>query len=169
MPKQEKIEELTEAFPITGGRVSLAVSHSDIAYYWHPKKNCGFGPEDFSYGSEIQAWWICDKARDHVFQKSIKMRVRSAKTKTNGCPFCRGIRLSPTNWLAAYPELVAEFHPTKNGKLKPNGILATSVKKFHWRCSTCKLEWQMRAFQRIAEGMEWIVPSTEKSILVVVQ
>jgi hypothetical protein len=152
MSKPKKIEELTEAFPITGRRVSLAVSHPDIACYWHPKKNCGFGPEDFSYGSETNAWWICDEAKDHVFQKSIKMRVRAAKAKTNGCPFCRGIRLSPTNWLAAYPKLVAEFHPTKNGKLTPKTVVAFSTKPIYWNCLKCGNVYKTKVYSRAYNG-----------------
>ncbi len=152
MSKPKKIEELTEAFPITGRRVSIVVSHPDIACFWYYKKNCGFGPEDFSYGSETKVWWFCNVAKDHVFQKSIKMRVRAATKKTNGCPFCRGIRLSRTNWLAAYPGLVKEFHPTKNGKLTPETVVAFSTQPIYWKCSDCGNVYKTKVYSRAYNG-----------------
>jgi hypothetical protein len=45
----------------------------------------------------------------------------------------------------ASPELVAEWHPTKNGKLRPETIVATSEKKVWWKCAAGPdHEWQAK-------------------------
>ncbi|MBP5404002.1 MAG: zinc-ribbon domain-containing protein [Elusimicrobiaceae bacterium] len=41
-----------------------------------------------------------------------------------------------------YPELVKEWHPTKNGFLTPNNCKAGSVYKVWWKCSKCGYEWK---------------------------
>ena len=33
-----------------------------------------------------------------------------------------------------YPEIAKEWHPTKNGDLKPNEVLPGSAKKVWWKC-----------------------------------
>jgi very-short-patch-repair endonuclease len=40
-----------------------------------------------------------------------------------------------------FPDIAKEWHPTKNGKLKPNNITAYSNKKVWWKCSKCGNEW----------------------------
>lgn len=41
-----------------------------------------------------------------------------------------------------YPELVAEWHPVKNGNLKPENFSYNSHKKVWWQCPDCEYEWQ---------------------------
>ena len=37
-------------------------------------------------------------------------------------------------FLSEYPELVSEWHPTKNGELKPDEVSHGSQKKVWWLC-----------------------------------
>ena len=37
-------------------------------------------------------------------------------------------------YLSSYPELVKEWHPTKNGDLKPENLTCESHKKVWWLC-----------------------------------
>jgi len=37
--------------------------------------------------------------------------------------------------LANYPQLLSEWHPTKNGNLNPENISYGSAKKIWWKCS----------------------------------
>jgi hypothetical protein len=46
------------------------------------------------------------------------------------------------NLEALYPEIAKEWHPTKNGKLKPNMVTSKSSKKIWWKCNLCGYEWQ---------------------------
>ena len=48
---------------------------------------------------------------------------------------CAGQRLSITNSLASrHPEIASEWHPTKNGDLTPDKVVAGSPKKAWWKC-----------------------------------
>ena len=40
-----------------------------------------------------------------------------------------------------FPEIAAEWHPTKNGTLKPDSVLAHSGKRVWWKCGVCGYEW----------------------------
>lgn len=45
------------------------------------------------------------------------------------------IKASPTNnFKFLYPEIAKEFHPTKNGELKPENVTKGSSKKIWWLC-----------------------------------
>jgi hypothetical protein len=51
------------------------------------------------------------------------------------CPFCTGHKVSVTNSLASlHPNLVEQWHPTKNGDLAPEHVVAGTEKKVWWRC-----------------------------------
>ena len=47
------------------------------------------------------------------------------------------------------PELVEEFHPTKNGNLTPDNILAGTNIKIWWKCSDCSYEWDASGSNRL--------------------
>ena len=48
--------------------------------------------------------------------------------------------------------LMAEWHPSKNGNIKPSDIALHSNKYFWWICSKCEHEWQTSANHRASEG-----------------
>ena len=61
--------------------------------------------------------------------------VRSMRKGFTGCPCCAGRQLSVTNSFAArYPQGVALWHPTLNGTLTPDRVLAGSPEKVWWVC-----------------------------------
>lgn len=62
---------------------SLAVTHSDIAAQWHPKRNAKT-PEDYTYGSHHEAWWQCSIYKTHVW----KARISSRTSMLSGCSLC---------------------------------------------------------------------------------
>ncbi|MCQ6348527.1 zinc-ribbon domain-containing protein [Bacillus cereus] len=47
-----------------------------------------------------------------------------------------------------FPELAKEWHPIKNGKLKPNSVKAKSGKKVWWQCPKCQDEWKAQIYAR---------------------
>ena len=110
------------------GLVSLLEGSPDLAEEWHPKKNIDLTPADVSTGSNIKVWWICDIG--HSWKASVKKRV-----KGTGCPYCSGRLPSKENNLAVVnPELAAQWHPGKNGKLTPRKVTPASHKKVWWLC-----------------------------------
>jgi len=60
---------------------------------WHPTKNNGLKPEDFSNYSHKKVWWKCPKGEDHEWETSINNRT---KPKGTGCPFCARQKTSKT-------------------------------------------------------------------------
>ena len=88
----------------------LASRFPDLAKEWHPIKNGGLTPDQVLWGSNRRVWWQC--AHGHVWDARVKSRAAGA-----GCPYCASRQISPgDNDLAAqYPDLAAQWHPTKNG------------------------------------------------------
>lgn len=124
---------------------NITTSHPQIAKEWHPTKNGNLSPNDVSYGSQKRVWWLCDKG--HEWEASIKHRCNGSH-----CPYCSG-RLpikGVTDLATTKPELVSEWHPTKNDPLTPEDVSNGSNKKVWWRC-TLDHEWQAEIFSR-AEG-----------------
>ena len=51
--------------------------------------------------------------------------------------------------LELFPDIAAEWHPTKNGKLKPENVTAHSAKKVWWICPVCGEEWFASVEKRV--------------------
>ncbi|HFN0434633.1 TPA: zinc-ribbon domain-containing protein [Legionella pneumophila] len=103
---------------------------------WHYEKN-NLDPTQVSYGSRSKVWWLCSLG--HEWQATPNSRTRPGGT---GCPYCK--RKMPTtdnNLAVKKPHLVKEWHPLKNGILKPHMVLPRSNKRVWWLCKN-KHEWQ---------------------------
>ena len=121
---------------------SLAYRHPEIAKYWHPTKNGDRTPENTVSG---RFWWQCPHNQDHEWKNSIGNIVKNTK---GICPFCAGRR---QEFEVQYPDLVAEWHPTKNGELKPSDVTAKSGKSVWWKCPKGEdHEWQQAVSRRTA-------------------
>ena len=104
--------------------------YKELCKEFHPAKNGDLRPEDLAYGSSKKVWWICSKG--HEWDANINSRTRLE----SGCPFCSGSKPSEDNNLKVkYPDIAQEFHPSKNGDLKPEGLTVSSGKKVWWICS----------------------------------
>ena len=108
---------------------SLQVTNPDIAFQWHPYKNETLTPLMVTPNSGKRVWWLCQNG--HEWSAVIQSRTRG-----NGCPYCSGFLAIPgENDLATVnPQLAAEWHPTKNGTLKPEAVLPKSNKRVWWIC-----------------------------------
>jgi hypothetical protein len=98
----------------------------------HPTKNrdLGFSPRDLSAGSQRIVWWRCYAGPDHEWQRKV-----AARTLNAGCPFCANYRVSVTNALSVIaPAVARQWHPTKNGALRPRDVVASSERKVWWKC-----------------------------------
>jgi hypothetical protein len=129
----------------------LDVLIPEIAAEWHPTKNGDLTPADVTAGSGRKVWWKCPVADDHEWPAPITNRTGANK---EGCACCRGFRLSVTNRLdTQFPELVAEWHPTKNGDLTPADVIAGSNKKVWWKCPVADdHEWPATPSKRTHSG-----------------
>ena len=115
----------------------------ELAKEWHPTKNGDLKPCDMTCGSKKKIWWQCK--RGHEWQCGIVSR-RSG----NGCPICSGhqVLVGYNDLRTVNSELVKEWHPTKNGNLKPEMFTKASSVKVWWQCSKGH-EWEARIFSRV--------------------
>ena len=105
-----------------------------LSKQWHPVKNGECTPYNMTVGSSKKSWWICEK--EHEWEADI-----GSRNKGNGCPYCSGKKADIHNCLATnYPNLIKEWHSTKNGKLTPYNVTPGSVRKIWWICKN-KHEW----------------------------
>lgn len=109
-------------------------------------KNGDRTPENVVAGSTLNIWWQCPVNPDHVWQSTLDYRTR----RTFSCPYCIARKVSITNSLASiFPEVAAEWHPTKNDDLTPDQVVAGSNKEFWWKCAKDpNHEWQARLVNR---------------------
>ena len=117
---------------------SLAEKYPELAKEWHPTKNGVLTPDDVSYGSVCKVWWLWDCG--HEWEACINDRSHG-----RGCPTCskkkaaanRILNIIKKNGSLAdnYPELAAEWYPTKNGDLKPEDVTVCYKRKVYWKCS----------------------------------
>ena len=91
-------------------------------------------------GTNKKAWWKCPKGPDHEWESTLDKRSNAGR----GCPFCAGKAASITNSLSSlFPDLIPNWHPTKNGDLTPYDVVAQSHKKIWWQCQLApNHEWQ---------------------------
>ncbi|MCR8666237.1 zinc-ribbon domain-containing protein [Aestuariibaculum sp. M13] len=124
---------------------SLATLKPDLAREWHPTKNGNLSPYDVSPGSSKKVWWVCPKGEGHEWEAMVNNR-----TKGSGCAVCVNQTVVDSNCLENVdPELAKQWHPTKNGNLKPKDITFGSTKKVWWQCPKGKNhEWKTSPSRR---------------------
>lgn len=113
----------------------LATVFPHIAAEWHPTKNA-FSASDVVGKSNKKVWWQC--INGHEWEAKINNRTSNKQ----GCPVCSGRKTLPGfNDLATkYPDIAAEWHPTKNPVLSSR-IAPKSNKKVWWQCANGH-EWE---------------------------
>ena len=135
--------------PVCAGKVALpgkndlASRYPQLAAQWHPSKNGPLEPESVLPGSHRYVWWVCGQG--HEWRAQIKSRVSGC-----GCPVCANREILPEqNDLASrYPQLAAQWHPTKNGALRPDQLAPGSRRKVWWICG---------------KGHEWLAAVSSRS------
>lgn len=128
---------------------SLAETHPEVAKQWHPTKNEDLTPFNVTSGSGKKVWWKCDKGDDHEWKSSIDSRSIGT-----GCPVCDGKKIVKSNCLGTtHPNLSKEWHPTKNGNLRAENVVAGSMKKIWWKCDKGEdHEWSSSIATRALRG-----------------
>lgn len=133
---------------------SLADRSPGIAAEWHPTKNGDLGAADVANARNAEAWWLCSRCGES-WKSSINGRVRRQRIN---CPDCNrsagaAARARPESGQSLgdrYPELVNQWHPTKNGGATPFDVGPGSHRKVFWLCETCGKEWQTSVYSRAA-------------------
>ena len=134
--KPDRGESLQERFP-------------SLCKEWHSAKNGSLKPSMLKPGSNKKVWWQCNKSTDHIWQAQPNLR-----TKGNGCPFCRGLKVAKSNCLSTtHPQIAKQWHKTKNASLRPTGVTKGSAKRVWWQCTKEKSHsWQMPIAARTGQN-----------------
>lgn len=120
--------------------------NAELMKEWDWERNSNLDPNHLFSNSSKKAWWICSKC-GYRWETSIERRA----IRNHGCLNCtHQATVSGVNDLATlYPEVAKEWHPTKNGPLKPTDIRPKSNKKYWWKCAKCGYDWQASGNSRI--------------------
>lgn len=96
---------------------------------WDYSKN-EMTPSEVTPCSNIYIYWKCHKC-GHEWKAKLSNRVNG-----RGCPLCSNKVVVPgRNDLATtHPELANEWHPTRNGSLKPTDVTYGMRNKVWWLC-----------------------------------
>ena len=118
----------------------------DLMLDWNPLNNSGIRPEDLTSGSHQVVVWTCHKCgrrwscqvRNRIQGTGCTCDAMARKTAS-----LRKKLVARDGSLAEHrPDLAAQWHPTKNGSLKPEYIPYGSNKRLWWKCTQCGYEWQ---------------------------
>jgi len=105
----------------------------EIAKDWHPTKNKGASPKNFTYGTAKKVWWLCSKG--HSYEAAILSRT----SQRSGCPKCSNqsskpeIRiLSELNWF--FDEVISRYKidSVEIDIFIPSINLGIEYDGFHW-------------------------------------
>ena len=119
-------------------------TNPELLREWHQEKNSGIDPKSLSAASTKKVWWRCLKNPSHEWPAIVGNRAR----KGRGCPYCAGKRTIPEESVAALrPELMKEWHPTKNKNIDPHSLSLGSMKRVSWLCGAGH-EWNTLLFVR---------------------
>ena len=99
---------------------------------WDYELNKDFDIKTILTGSNKKVWWICLKC-GYKWQARIIDRAKN----NNVCLACANkVLVIGFNDLATkFPEITKEWHPTKNGDLTPQDVIATTRRKVWWQCT----------------------------------
>ena len=115
---------------ILEGFNDLATTHPAIAAEWSKSRNKDLQPNQVSKGFTKKVWWECSNG--HEWQSTVNNRTNLGR----GCPICTGqIRVEGVNDLThSHPKLAREWHPTRNGALKPSQVGKGTIRPVWWQC-----------------------------------
>ena len=124
----------------------------ELAKEWHPTRNGDLKPSNVTVNSSKKVWWLLSyddantgKHFDFEWEAAIYSR-----SKGNGCPYLanKNVLKGFNDLQTVNPVIASEWHPTKNGDLKPTHITAGSKEKVWWKCSVCGYEWKSKICNR---------------------
>lgn len=132
-------------------RQSLQDVMPQTAAEWHPTLNGDLTPADVLPGSSAKAWWRCSVC-GHEWRTTVASRGR----RGSGCQKCwhvrRGVlRATPKpgkSFADVRPDVAAEWHPIRNGGLRPTDVKPASNKRVWWRCNQGH-EWSVAPCDRL--------------------
>lgn len=113
----------------------LALARKDMLNQWDYEQNL-INPFNITVGSKIKVWWKC------CFGHRWLATPNNRCNKNSRCPYCfHKLPTKETCLEFTNPNLIKEWHPTKNGVMKPSDFLPKSHKRVWWKCKSGH-EWE---------------------------
>ena len=121
----------------------LAATNPELAAQWHTTKNGDLKPAQATVSTDKKVWWLLsydvpidypvEYLRGKHFDFEWKASINS-RNRGTGCPYLAGKAVWPgfNDLATTNPELAAQWHPTKNGNLRPTQVTANSNRKVWW-------------------------------------
>jgi DNA-directed RNA polymerase subunit RPC12/RpoP len=119
--------------PYCSGRLptndkNLAVVNPLLSVQWHPTLNAPLTADQVTPISNKKAWWVCENG--HEWKSSV-----SNRSQGKNCPYCAHQKISPEmSLLVVYPQIAKEWHPSRNGLVRPEDVFPNSNKRYWWKC-----------------------------------
>ncbi|MBO4294016.1 MAG: zinc-ribbon domain-containing protein [Alphaproteobacteria bacterium] len=133
---------------VLSGYNDLATKYPEVAKEWHPTKNGSLTPSSVTWGSNKKVWWLCPNC-GYEWEAIINKRTTSGEKCPCCGPIAKQIKIGFNDLKTTHPELVAEWHPTKNGELTPDNVTFGSNKTVFWICPVCHNEYDARVADRV--------------------
>ncbi|MBE5806219.1 MAG: hypothetical protein E7313_05875 [Clostridiales bacterium] len=138
------------------------IDDKDLMEEWDYENNdkLNIFPNDITIGSHKKVFRKCKKC-GYLWQAVVKCRTRK-DGKAIGCPECGKRTLSKIHATpiagvndleSQFPDIAREWHPTKNGDLKPSQVLKKSGYRVWWKCSLCGNEFQRVIRDKVESGV----------------
>ncbi|WP_264357008.1 zinc-ribbon domain-containing protein [Pseudarthrobacter sp. MM222] len=129
------------------GYNDLASRNPELVAQWHQTKNGSLTPEQVTFGSMKKVWW--SGTCGHEWEATVTLRANAG----TGCPFCRGLQIAvgDNDFASRFPNVAAEWHPTKNGALQPTEVTSGLNLKVWW-LGKCGHEWLANISGRTGVG-----------------
>lgn len=131
---------------------TIVAKNDELMKNWNHEKNAGLNPDELTVDFQGRAWWKCPDC-GHEWMSQISHRA-----KGHGCPNCHGKQHAETertktvqekDFAEKHPELVKDWHPTKNEGLLPEIFSSASCESVWWLCPDCGSEWKTTISHRV--------------------
>lgn len=109
--------------------------HPEMLEQWHYDRNDGIDPNEVMAFSNQKFYWLCENGHSYTAtpEKLMRRKVR--------CPVCSSFGFTR-------PDILEEWHPTKNGDKTPYDYAANSQHIAWFVCSVCGEEYTAKIANR---------------------
>ena len=108
----------------------LASRYPSLAGEWDVQRNNGVKPDEVTYGSDKNVWWMCSLG--HSWRATVSARAGRA----TGCPYCSNRKVLPgfNDFASYHPKIVNEWDWDRNGGKAPTDYTYGSCNTVWWIC-----------------------------------